>query len=120
MLTHYGNRPDPTPAAAPPTEQPKAEKEQPSSIPARVQVAMQLVALTNDHEQWRYWQPRRGGSAMKKPEAPTCQHDALLRACLCLSRYFDGHDIDQPPLYYLPDVGEVELEQPVEEPQNAG
>jgi hypothetical protein len=97
MLTQYENRPDePSPAESP-------ESTMPPELPARIKAAIQLIAITNDYETACAWPRGFGRMLVRKPQAPVCQKDAMLRACLCLSRYFDGNNIDQPPEYFVPD-----------------
>ena len=115
----------------PPDDQPAATHEQPGSppvnplmalqqilgsgrnpvseVPARVIVALNFVKMCNDHV--GYWGMMGGNSrktrmVVKTQELPGAQSGALDRACVCLGRYFDGHDIDEPlydPTDYLTD-----------------
>lgn len=92
------------PATAAPAAQPTAiqllmQHSPADEIPCRVMVAMSFVKLCNDYT--GYWGMMGGSetgveSVVRELELSGPQQGALQRACVCLGRYFDGQDVDQP------------------------
>jgi hypothetical protein len=75
-----------------------------AEIPTRVLVALNFVKMCNDHT--GFWgmiggNHRKTQMVVKEMELPGAQHGAMDRACVCLGRYFDGQDVDEPPDYLL-------------------
>jgi hypothetical protein len=76
-------------------------------VPKRVRVALTFIEMCNDYTHPKaliVGQPHVGiESSIQIPELPGPQSGALQRACVCLGRYFDGQDVDEPPDYLLDD-----------------
>jgi hypothetical protein len=75
-----------------------------SEIPTRVLVALNFVKMCNDYT--GYWgmlggNHRKTRMVVRTLEIPGAQQGAMDRACVCLGRYFDGQDVDEPPDYLL-------------------